>query len=73
MNKEYPDVNADATNLIAALEAKVELDAAKGGYQAESISANQDDMVSEDDAEPAWSSMSVQHDVASLLSIYRNK
>ncbi|ELV8802115.1 sigma-70 family RNA polymerase sigma factor [Vibrio vulnificus] len=72
-NKEYPDVNVDAVNLIAALEAKVELDVAIDEYQTEPIVENQDDMASQDDTELAWSSISSQHDVASLLSIYRDK
>lgn len=76
-NKTYPDVNADAANLISALEAKVALDEARGDYQPDvipdAVSVNQSEMVSEEEAEPAWSSPSSQHDVASLLSIYRDQ
>ncbi|MEZ8082552.1 sigma-70 family RNA polymerase sigma factor [Enterovibrio norvegicus] len=83
-NKTHPDVNVDAENLITALEAKIESDIAKhdaaspqaqkgdsGNFDSERDESLHD-LAADDTAQQQWSSSS-QHDVTSLLSIYRDK
>lgn len=78
-NTEHPDVNMDATSFITALEVKVESDASNQEYHASQTSepnlneqGTQEDEAVESNEEQPWNASS-QHDVASLLSIYRDK